>query len=176
MMIWEKIKRYHSFFLFINFASLFSTFSSNANISLNLPFSTTGLSWSTSILISYNFLTLFYVLISMSMPTISSVKTTPKVFLLIHGASGLGSVEFIPSSSIIFCSISKFISGGLTKGRQNDSLNLMKGLSGYSISEKMEQSRFVTGKGVKSSGSWGSSSPNSSWKLSYLERDFLAGY
>ena len=50
---------------------------------------------------------------------------TPKVFLLIQGASGLGSVELIPIYSIILGSISKFISGGCTVGKQKDSLNLI---------------------------------------------------
>lgn len=61
---------------------------------------------------------------SMSTPTISSVKMTPNVFLLIQGASGLGYNELMPISSMTFASMSNLISGGLTLGRQKDSLNL----------------------------------------------------
>jgi hypothetical protein len=45
---------------------------------------------------------------------------------------------------------------------------------GYSIYGKMEQSRLVTGNGVRSSGSLGSSSSKSSKKLSYLLSIFFA--
>ena len=67
---------------------------------------------------------LFSVFKSMSIPTISSVKITPWVFLLIQGASGRDYVDAMLIFLIILRSGSNFISGGTTSGRQKDSLNL----------------------------------------------------
>lgn len=156
---------YHFWFFFIILASLFSTSASRANIFFNFSFGTGGgLSGfsSASILISSSLLMLFYVLMSMSTPTISSVKITPKLFLLIQGASGLGYAELMPISSMILGSTSNLISGGYTLGRQNDNRSLTFLFSLYSTSGKIEQSLFVKGKGVKSRGSLDGNSPNSS--------------
>ena len=81
----------HDFlFFYINLANLVYTSASKKNMSFNLLFYTIGLSCSSSILISSKRFKLFYVLISMSTPTISSVNTTPNTLRLIQGASGLG--------------------------------------------------------------------------------------
>ena len=69
---------------------------------------------------------------------------------------------------MILGSISKFISGALTVGKQNESLKRIRLFKLYYTSGKIEHRRFDTGKGVKSKGYLGSFYPYNSSKLSYF--------
>ena len=80
----------------------------------------------------------------------SSVKITPWSDLLIHGASGLISIDDIPNYSKIFYSNRGVISGRWTCGKQKKSRVRTGVLKGRTVYGKIEQSLFYTGKGMNS--------------------------